>query len=343
MPNLTRREALLGGVGALAGGLAAAPAAAAPRGDNLLRYESPKKYRITHRGEVTNGTVPLDSLELWLPVPQNDPGQSVGEVTTLPRVELVPDLTGTALVARRYAKTGLPTAGRTWSLEVSYEIVCRRPRANWPAIRRAAAAKYTENRQYELFTRPEKYIQTGQEEIAARAKQLRAKHRHPVDFARAAYEWVLGRTEYRMIEGLGGATYCLEHGHGECGDYCALWVALLRAAGIPARPVVGIWADRTNGWHVWAEFMLPGGVWLPVDPQIGDRTPWNRQYYFGSGDNRRVALCRTLDIELTGKRLGQMKADFLQTGCCWWHSRKLRPDARKPSVKFSVEGQEVKG
>ena len=35
------------------------------------------------------------------------------------------------------------------------------------------------------------------EEIAARAKQLRAEHRDPVDLARAAYEWVLGRTERR--------------------------------------------------------------------------------------------------------------------------------------------------
>ena len=337
----SRRDVLRIGVGALAGVGLGSRATAAPEKSDLVLYGPPKKYRLTHRGVVTGGTVPLVSLEIWLPVPQNQPEQEVGKVTVDPRVPLVRDTTGQALVARRYSNTRLPGPDKTWSLEISYEIACRAVRANWPAIGRAQASDYRKDRQFELFTRPEKYLETELPEIVEQAKKLRSQYRQLLSFVRAAYDWVLQRTEYKLIDGLGGAAYCLKNGHGECGDYSALLVAVCRAAGVPARPVSGFWADKTNGWHVWAEFMLPGGQWLPVDASVGDQNRLNRQWYFGSSDSRRVAVCKTLRVELTGKRLGQMKSDFLQSGCCWWRVRGGRPKARKPTVKFTVEGRPV--
>lgn len=339
MPRTTRRDLLRFGLGALAASALPARTRAAPAKSNLVLYGKPRKYAITHRGLVTGSEVVLRSLELWLPVPQSQPEQEVGEVKTRPKVRLVVDTTGQALVARRYATTGLPGPDKTWSLEVSYEITCRQARANWPAIGQARLPDYRKDRNYELFTRPEKYIQTELPEIAEQARKLRAAHRHPVELARAAYLWVLGRTKYQLIDGIGGAAYCLNSGHGECGDYSALLVALCRAAGVPARPVAGFWADKTDGWHVWAEFMLPGGEWIPVDASVGDQSWLNRQHYFGSTDSRRVGVSKTMDIELTGKDVGQMKADFLQSGCYWWHTSNLRPGARKPTVKLTVEGR----
>lgn len=337
----TRRDVLRIGLGALAGAALRSPACAAADKSDLVLYGSPRKFTITHRGVVTGGTVPMSSLELWLPVPQSGPEQEVGEVKLEPKVPLVPDTTGQALVARRYATTGFPKENKTWSLEVTYEITCRFVRANWPAIRRALLPDYRRDDAYKLFTRREKYIETDLPEIAEQAKKLRAEHRHPVSLVQAAYDWVLERTEYKLIEGIGGAGYCLKEGHGECGDYSALLVAVCRAAGVPARPVAGFWADKTDGWHVWAEFMLPGGEWLPVDASIGDQNRFSRQHCFGSTDNRRVAACKTLDVELTGKPLGQMKSDFLQSGCVWWYSHNLKPNARKPTVTFTVEGRPV--
>lgn len=330
------------GLGTVAGVLAPIRARAAPENGKLIRYAAPRKYRISHRGVVTGGAVPLSSLEMWLPVPQNQPEQEVSEVTTRPKVELVPDVTGQAVVARRRATSGLPASGKTWSLEVSYEITCRQPRADWRAIRQTGMPDYRKDERYQMLTRPEKYLETEMAPIADQAARLRSQYHHPVELARAAYLWVLERTEYKLVDGVGGAAFCMKNGHGECGDYSALLVAVLRAAGIPARPVPGFWADQTNGWHVWAEFMLPTGDWLPVDAQVGDRNLWNRHHYFGSSDNRRVAVCKTMAIELTGRKVGQMKADFLQAGAFWWYSRNARPGARKPSATFTVEGQRVK-
>jgi len=69
------------------------------------------------------------------------------------------------------------------------------------------------------------------------------------------------------------ATYT--KGTGVCTNYSRLLVALLRAAGIPARTVAG-WAvenwlpDKTytdTDSHVWVELYLPGSGWVPVEPQ----------------------------------------------------------------------------
>lgn len=92
-------------------------------------------------------------------------------------------------------------------------------------------------------------------------------------------------------------------------DLTCACVAVLRAAGIPARPVIGMdhGRDRKDksklprgrtSMCVWAEFHLPGAGWVPFDPwqmrgqglaQKDVRAAWR---WFGSIDdmNRRVAL-----------------------------------------------------
>ncbi len=346
MPPISRRDLLRLGVGAAAAAAAAAaiPSGAQPRGSSrLVRHVRPRRFAITHRAIVTNGNLPLRSLEIWLPVPKNQTEQDVGEVTVRPKAPLVADVTGQALVATRYATTGLPGPNGTWSLEVSYEITCRQVLTDHKALRAAQLPAYARNREYELFTRPEKYVETKLPAIVEQARKIQARHKHPASLARAAYDWVLEKMTYKLIDGVGGAGYCLKNGHGECGDYSALLVALLRAAGVPARTVAGFFADRTDGWHVWAEFLLPTGEWIPVDASLGDENPIHRQFYFGSLDNRRVAVAKTMDVELADKRPGQTRADFLQAGCFWWTAHRMPKDSRPPSVRLTVEGRPVKG
>ena len=69
------------------------------------------------------------------------------------------------------------------------------------------------------------------------------------------------------------ATYA--KGTGVCTNYSRLLVALLRAAGIPARIVDGWAVDSSLPGisytdtirHVWVELYLPGTGWVPVEPQ----------------------------------------------------------------------------
>jgi hypothetical protein len=97
-----------------------------------------------------------------------------------------------------------------------------------------------------------------------------------------------------------GALATAASGRGSPHDLVCVCVALLRAAGIPARPVIGIEKNEkgVSDFVSWAEFYLPEAGWVPFDPMelrgqslhVRDvREPWK-----GMGTlkdlNRRVPL-----------------------------------------------------
>jgi tetratricopeptide (TPR) repeat protein len=67
----------------------------------------------------------------------------------------------------------------------------------------------------------------------------------------------------------------VKRGHAECRGYTMLFVALCRAAGVPARPVWGVlFADQTFKSHNWNEVYIAGVGWVPVDPQGPETFGW---------------------------------------------------------------------
>jgi len=69
-----------------------------------------------------------------------------------------------------------------------------------------------------------------------------------------------------------GAVEALTEGTGDCTEYADLFVALVRAAGIPARHVSGYLANDAvdTPQHSWAEVYLKGMGWVPFDPVLCD-------------------------------------------------------------------------
>jgi transglutaminase-like putative cysteine protease len=105
------------------------------------------------------------------------------------------------------------------------------------------------------------------------------------DKARAIYDWVVENTHRDPKVrgcGVGDVKFMLENKSfgGKCGDLNALFVALSRAAGVPARDVYGIRVadsqrgykslgkagDITKAQHCRAEFYSQTAGWIPVDP-----------------------------------------------------------------------------
>jgi transglutaminase-like putative cysteine protease len=107
-----------------------------------------------------------------------------------------------------------------------------------------------------------------------------------VDKARALYEWVVENT-FRNPKttgcGVGDVSWMLKSGNlnGKCADLNALYVAMARSVGLPARDVYGIRVVPsqfgykslgagseivTKAQHCRAEVWLEGSGWTPVDP-----------------------------------------------------------------------------
>ena len=96
----------------------------------------------------------------------------------------------------------------------------------------------------------------------------------PEQTARAIFDWVREHIRDAGYDGTDrGALYALTQGKGDCTEYAALFVALCRRAGIPARAMGGYVAKQNAvldpaAYHNWAEFRLDGR-WRVADPQAG--------------------------------------------------------------------------
>lgn len=96
-----------------------------------------------------------------------------------------------------------------------------------------------------------------------------------------------------------GALEAIKTRRGSIHDLVCLYVAACRAAGLPARPVIGIDSDsETTNLISWAEFYVPTAGWVSVDFQRLYRAPGpmndinNKWPGFGTDDdlNERIPL-----------------------------------------------------
>jgi transglutaminase-like putative cysteine protease len=163
-------------------------------------------------------------------------------------------------------------------------------------------------------------------EVKKLADRITAGKSTVYEKARAIYDWVC-ENMYRdpKTRGCGPGEVCalLKKPGGKCTDIHSVFVALCRAAGVPAREIFGIRlgkkavVDITRWQHCWAEFYLPGYGWVPVDPadvrklmlkrnlKLGDPgTAKLRRYFWGAWDPYRVRLAVGRDLTLNPPQQG---------------------------------------
>ncbi len=125
--------------------------------------------------------------------------------------------------------------------------------------------------------------------------------------ARLLYDHVLDHMRYIKAGsgwGEGDALYACDAAKGNCTDFHSYFIALSRAAGIPARFAIGasIPSDRNNGgtdgYHCWAEFYAEG-KWWPVDISEADKYSSLSTYYFGHNPANRIEFSRGRDLILS--------------------------------------------
>jgi hypothetical protein len=78
------------------------------------------------------------------------------------------------------------------------------------------------------------------------------------------------KLDFKSVEEL------IDRGSAECRGYTILFVALCRAAGVPARPVWGLLLlpPKDYGSHNWGEVYIADCGWVPVDPWKPETFGW---------------------------------------------------------------------
>ncbi len=115
---------------------------------------------------------------------------------------------------------------------------------------------------------------------------------NPYWIARSIYNYIHETMHYELAGGWNVAPTVLRRGSGSCSEYTFVYIAMCRAAGLPARyagsvVVRGDDASLDYVFHRWVEVFLPRYGWIPVDPSGGDKDwPRDQAMCFGHLENR---------------------------------------------------------
>lgn len=258
--------------------------------------------------------------KLWLPYPVSDRDQLISNVKVtgdFAESGVYTDrVNGTHILYARWPE-GLPGKKFTFSFAASRREVIRRDlpagKVPWDP------AGYQE---YLSATS----LGPIDGDVGKLAERITENRQGVLQKARAIYDWVCDNM-YRDpdVKGCGKGDVCvlLRKPGGKCTDISSVFVALCRAAGIPAREIFGIRLgkkspeDITTWQHCWAEFYLPGYGWVPADPADVRKAMLTenlksddpkaieyRNYFWGGIDAYRIRLAVGRDLVLNPPQAG---------------------------------------
>ena len=119
------------------------------------------------------------------------------------------------------------------------------------------------------LTMAEPLVQSNHPEIVQLARRLARGQRDPRVVAERINQWVYDSLTKRITFGIPSALQVLRARAGDCNEHAQLFVALARAAGIPARVDAGLaYIDGKFYYHAWPEIFLRD--WVSVDPTFGE-------------------------------------------------------------------------
>jgi transglutaminase-like putative cysteine protease len=251
----------------------------------------------TFRIEQTIDIAPQPGpVSLWVPVPHDDKWQTVTAVS-IDKAEVVKDALGNQ--AARYT---IPATGG--QLKVAYTVERREREGNLTA----APAATTLDKEW---LKNDKLVIVD-DKIRKISAEVTKGAVTPVEKARAVYAYVLANMKYQKTGdgwGNGSIIWACDEKYGNCTDFHALFIGLMRAANVPARFEIGRSVPPESGavagYHCWADFQS-GTAWIPVDASEAWKHPEKKDYFFGHHDDDRFAMSMGRDLKLPG-----MKGDTL--------------------------------
>jgi transglutaminase superfamily protein len=135
------------------------------------------------------------------------------------------------------------------------------------------------------FLKPTPMAQSDAPAIVAAAKKIVGNETDSFKAAAKINQWVFKKVKKKGLAALSNAAAVLKLMEGDCSEHTVLFVALCRAAGIPARQVTGIGYSakmKGFGYHAWGEVYV--GEWVQMDPSWGEDLVDPTHVKFGVGE-----------------------------------------------------------
>lgn len=156
---------------------------------------------------------------------------------------------------------------QTFSLELDYYVLSF---SIHYVVNSSIVENYdTSSETYKKYVEPEELMESNNSRIIALAHNLTNNVDSWHEKAVRIYDFVYRHMHYEEQDEERGALWALENGAGDCSEYSYLFVALCRAAGIPAKIQAGFAFHRPSetleDGHMWAEYYLENYGWIPVD------------------------------------------------------------------------------
>lgn len=151
---------------------------------------------------------------------------------------------------------------------------------------------------------PTPTIDSAEPTVRALAQEIVGVEQEPAARVAKLVEWTYRNLSKDLSTHIVTASQVAARRAGDCTEHSILFVALARAAGIPAREVSGLvyMGDQHQrfGWHAWAEVEL-AGRWVAVDPSWGEPIANATHLTLGVGDDSDwVATLGSLTIAVAG-------------------------------------------
>jgi len=258
--------------------------------------------------------------KLWIPYPVTDKHQTVSDIKVSGDYAISGVYTeaanGTSILYAQW-----PASAKSRKLSFSCAVERKEVRqTNLPASEPAwNPADYAE------YLKPTS-LGPLDGEVKNLADSITKGHKTVLAKARAIYDWCCSNM-YRdpNTVGCGKGDVCalLQKPGGKCTDISSVYIALCRAAGVPAREVFSVRLGKkaeeniTGYQHCWAEFFLPGYGWVTADPadvrksmlveklELSDpKAKGYREYFWGGIDAYRLVIATGRDIILNPPQAG---------------------------------------
>jgi len=242
----------------------------------------------------------VSTVDLWLPLAQDD-GQQ-----TIRSLHVAGAAGGEVVHDARYGNAALHlTRTGATDVVVTYVVERREERHDLAGLADGAVAP---GPVIAAWLRPDK-LGSLTPTVQTYTRKTTAGKKSPLAKVRAIYDFVVATMSYDKTGngwGQGDIIWACDKKRGNCTDFHTLFVAMARAAGIPARFEIGLPLPEARGegdipgYHCWARFYLDGLGWIPVDASEAKKHLDKKEFFFGGHDVNRVQFTVGRDLRFPG-------------------------------------------